>query len=92
LQFRVKDCCVLRVWDGNGCNEFYIGLDEVYRINGREAWKGIWENDNTFYVNTLNLQYNYEIENRYIFDGDKLIYEISSPIWGLCERMEGVLE
>lgn len=92
LQFQSNDSCILRVWDGNGCLEINIGLDDVYRVNGREAFKGFWEQENTFLIKVLNLQYNHEMECRYIFEEDIVIHEVSSPIWGVCDRTEGIPE
>ncbi len=79
LEFNSKYSCNIKIWDNKGLTEVEVGLDDVYRICGKEAYKGFWENDCTFKVKMLNLQYNYELEHRFVFDGNKLNHEVYSP-------------
>ncbi len=91
FHFNARGKCHMKVWSNNELNEVSIGLDDVYRISGKEAFKGTWENDCTLAVKVLNLQFNYELMYLFVFDGDKLCHEIHSPGWGLCERIEGFI-
>jgi CubicO group peptidase (beta-lactamase class C family) len=91
LDFSLRDSCKLKVWDSNGCNEVLIGLDDVYRRTGKEVMKGYWDKENLFVVKMLQLQFNYEAEYRFTFEGDKLIHEILIPSWGMSETKEGMI-
>ncbi len=91
LDFCHKDSCIFKAFYDGGIMEAPAGLDDVYRITGNEAYKGYWQDSNTFIAKMLNLSMNFEMEHRITFQEGGVGYELFSPLWGVCEKLEGGL-
>lgn len=92
LNFCGKDYCIVRLSDNQHTTEVPVGLDNVYRVSGKEAYKGVWQNENTFIIKVVNLCFAYEMEYEFTFYKDKLKHKVISPGWGVCEENIGESE
>ncbi len=53
-------------------HEVKVGLDDVFRVSATDAYKGLWENQNTFILYKRMLRSNGDFKYKFTFEEDKL--------------------
>lgn len=87
--FSKKDCCIYKINHEQENRELTAGLDGIYRVAANEAAKGEWLNTKTLLIKMLHMGMDYEIEHKYTFYKDKVVYEDISPWIKGHEKVEG---